>query len=139
MARKCTTSPKGKHEAILVDGDLQQPNGIVGTPDGKHLYVSDIRASKTYVYDIAADGTLTNRQLFVAQGSDGMTLDNQGNLYLSGRGVTVYSPAGVKLGNIPVPSRWTGNVCFGGKDRNILFITASESIYTLPMRVKGVE
>ncbi|GAB4006861.1 SMP-30/gluconolactonase/LRE family protein [Spirosoma migulaei] len=131
--------PKGKQEALLVDGDLKQPNGIVGTPDGKYLYVADIRDSKTYKYEIKADGTLTNRQLFVPQGSDGMTLDSQGNLYISGRGVTVYSPAGVKLGTIPVPSRWVGNVCFGGKDRKTLFITASESIYTLPMQVKGVE
>lgn len=131
--------PKGKHEAVLLDGDLQQPNGIVGTPDGKHLFVADIRASKTYKYDIAADGSLTNRQLFVPQGSDGMTLDREGNLYLSGRGVTVYSPTGQKLGNIPVPSRWVGNICFGGKDRKLLFITASESVYTLPMQVQGVE
>lgn len=131
--------PKGEREAKVVDGDLQQPNGIVGTPDGKSLLVADIRANKTYKYQINADGTLSNRQLYVPQGSDGMTLDSQGNLYLSGRGVTVYSPTGVKLGNIPVPSRWVGNVCFGGKDRKTLFITASESVYTLPMRVKGVE
>ena len=131
--------PKGEREAKLVDGDLQQPNGIVGTPDGKYLLVADIRANKTYKYQINADGMLSNRQLYVSQGSDGMTLDSEGNLYLSGRGVTVYSPTGVKLGNIPVPSRWVGNVCFGGKDRKTLFITASESVYTLPMRVKGVE
>lgn len=131
--------PVGKKEAVLVDGDLMQPNGIVGTPDGRHLYVADIRANKTYKYQISADGSLTNRQLYVSQGSDGMTLDQQGNLYLTGRGVTVYDPAGKKLGNIPVPSKWVGNVCFGGKDRRTLFITASESIYTLPMQVKGVE
>lgn len=131
--------PKGKSEAILVDGDLKQPNGIVGTPDGKYLYVADIRDSKTYKYEIGPDGMLRNRQLFISQGSDGMTLDNQGNLYISGRGVTVYDPSGKKLGNIPVPSRWVGNVCFGGKKRDRLFITASESVYTLPMRVKGVE
>jgi gluconolactonase len=131
--------PKGKREPVVVDADLMQPNGIVGSPDGKSLYVADIRANKTYKYQINPDGSLTNRQLFVPQGSDGMTLDNQGNLYLSGRGVTVYDPSGTKLGNIPVPSRWVGNICFGGKDRNTLFITASESVYTLPMQVKGVE
>ena len=131
--------PKGAKEPIMADSDLMQPNGIVGTPDGKHLFVADIRASKTYKYDINADGSLSNRQLFVAQGSDGITLDEQGNLYLSGRGVTVYDASGKKLGNIPVPSRWVGNLCFGGKDRKTLFITASESIYTLPMLVKGVE
>ncbi len=131
--------PKGQKAATVVDGDLMQPNGIVGTPDGKFLYVADIRANKTYKYEIGADGHLTNRQLYVAQGSDGMTLDEQGNLYLTGRGVTVYDPTGKKLGTIPVPSRWVGNVCFGGKDRRTLFITASESVYTLPMQVRGIE
>lgn len=131
--------PKGKKEAILVDEDLQKPNGIVGTPDGKRLYVADIGAGKTYSYQINTDGTLTNRQLFASQGSDGMTLDNQGNLYLSGKGITVYEPDGKKMGTIPVPSRWVGNLCFGGKNRNTLFITASESVYTLPMRVKGAK
>lgn len=131
--------PKGKTEAVVVDNDLMQPNGIVGTPDGKYLYVADIKAWKTYKYQINPDGSLTNRQLFVAQGSDGMTLDAEGNVYLSGKGVTVYDPAGKKLDTIPVPSGWVGNVCFGGKDRKTLFITASEAIYTLPMRVKGVE
>lgn len=131
--------PKGQKEAILVDSDLMQPNGIVGTPDGRYLYVADIRANKTYKYEIKPDGTLANRQLHIAQGSDGMTLDGQGNLYLSGKGVTVYDPAGKKIGNIPVPSRWVGNICFGGKDRKTLFITATESIYTLQMKAKGVE
>ena len=130
---------KGAKEAIVVDADLTQPNGIVGTPDGKHLFVADIRANKTYKYQINKDGSLTNRQLFVSQGSDGITLDSEGNLYITGRGVTVYDKAGTKLGNIPVPSRWTANLCFGGKDRKTLFITATESVYTLQMQVKGVE
>lgn len=130
---------KGSKEVILVDGDLKQPNGIVGTPDGKYLFVADIRDSKTYRYEIQADGTLANRQLFAPMGSDGMTLDSQGNLYLTGKGVTIYNKEGEKLGNIPVPSNWVGNICFGGKDRKTLFITASESIYTLQMQVKGVE
>lgn len=131
--------PQGKKEAILVDGDLKQPNGIIGTPDGKYLYVADIRDNKTYRYDIQADGSLKNRQLYVSQGSDGMTLDNRGNLYLSGKGVTVYGPDRVKLQTIPVPSGWVGNICFGGKDRSTLFITASESVYTLQTRVKGAK
>lgn len=131
--------PKGPKEPVVVDDDLMQPNGIVGTPDGKHLFVADIRANKTYKYDVNSDGSLSNRQLFVSQGSDGITLDEQGNLYLTGRGVTVYDKDGKKLGNIPVPSRWTANLCFGGKDRKTLFITATDSVYVLPMLVKGVE
>jgi len=131
--------PKGKKEPILLDDDLKQPNGIVGTPDGKYLYVADIRDQKTYKYEINRNGSLSNRQLFVSQGSDGMALDEQGNLYLSGRGITIYDPKGTKIETIAVPSNWVGNLCFGGKNRNILFITASESIYTLQMQVKGVE
>ena len=130
---------KGKNNAIIVDSTLMQPNGIVGTPDGKWLYVADIRGNKTYKYEINKAGMLINRQLFAPMGSDGMTLDEKGNLYLTGRGVTIYDPSGIKLGNIPVPSGWVGNICFGGKDRRMLFITASESIYTLQMQVKGVE
>lgn len=131
--------PKNGKEAIIVDNDLAQPNGIVGSPDGKKLFVADIRANKTYVYQIQKDGSLSNRTLFAAQGSDGMTLDKKGNVYLTGRGVSVYNPKGEKLGTIPVPSRWTANICFGGKKRNTLLITASESVYTLEMQNKGVE
>jgi gluconolactonase len=130
---------KGQTEAIVMDSTLMQPNGIVGTPDGRYLYVADIRANKTYKYEIKEDGKLMNRVLFVNQGSDGMTLDNKGNLYITGKGVTIYEITGKKMGNIPVPSNWVGNICFGGKDRSTLFITASESVYTLQMQVKGVE
>lgn len=131
--------PKGAGQPVVVEDQMARPNGIVGTPDGKYLYVADIGAGKTYRYRIAANGVLEDKQLFAAQGSDGITLDNQGNLYLSGNGVTVLDKEGKKIGHIPVPSKWVGNLCFGGKKKDILFITASESIYTLKMKVKGVE
>jgi gluconolactonase len=131
--------PKGKSKAMIVDSLLVQPNGIVGKADGSTLYVADINDNKTYRYQINADGSLANRQLFAAQGSDGMTIDREGNIYLAGVGVTVYNAQGVKLGNIPVPSKWVGNLCFGGRHRDLLLITASESVYTLQMAVKGEE
>ncbi len=131
--------PKGKKELLLVADSLQQPNGIIGTPDGKYLYVADIRANKTYRYNIQADATLTNSTLFTEKGSDGMTIDNQGNIYLCGKGVTVFNPEGKQIEHIDIPANWTGNICFGGKNRNQLFITASEGIYLLQMKVKGVE
>lgn len=130
---------RGNNKAMVVDSLLIKPNGIAGSPDGTSLFVADIQANKTYKYQINNDGTLSNRQLFVSQGSDGMTLDNQGNLYLAGKGITIYDKSGIRLGNIPVPSNWAANICFGGKDRRTLFITASESVYTLQMNVKGVE
>ena len=132
--------PKGKKQAVMVADDLLQPNGIVGTPNGKFLYVADIKEDKTYKYNINADGSLSRKQLFTKQGSDGMTLDSKGNVYLTGSaGVTVYTKQGKKIETIKVPSGWTANLCFAGKKRNILFITASESVYTIAMRFTGVE
>ena len=119
--------------------DLEQPNGIIGSPDGKLLYVADIKARKTYVYNIQPDGTLTNKKLFCEMGSDGMTMDNKGNIYLTGNGVTVFNPKGEQIAQIPVEARWTANVCFGGKKRDILFITASQYLYSLKMKVKGAQ
>ncbi|HLT08001.1 MAG TPA: SMP-30/gluconolactonase/LRE family protein [Cyclobacteriaceae bacterium] len=121
-----------------VDEDLVKPNGIVGTPDGKQLYVSDIGAGKTYVYDIEEDGYLSNKRLFVEMGSDGMTIDNKGNVYLTGKGVTVFDKKGSKIAHIPVNAPWTANVCFGGGDRKTLFITASDAVYSLQMKTRGV-
>lgn len=131
--------PKGKKDLIIVADDLQRPNGIVGTPDGKYLYIADIKDNKMYKYRINADGMLSDKQLFANQGADGITLDNRGNLYLCGNGVTVYNPKGEKILHIPIPAKWTANICFGGKDKSVLFITASESLYVLPTLVKGVE
>ncbi|HMI05147.1 MAG TPA: SMP-30/gluconolactonase/LRE family protein [Pedobacter sp.] len=130
--------PAGKKKKIqLALDDLKQPNGIVGTPDGKYLYVSDLGAQKTYRYTIA-EGKLTEKKLMFEKGSDGMTLDNQGNIYISGNGVTVYNSEGTQIAHIPLKG-WTGNVCFGGKNRSDLFITSSKSVYTIPTTVKGVE
>ena len=132
--------PKGKGQPFIVDADLKKPNGIVGTPDGKYLYVADIADNKTYIYTINKNGTLSDRKLFVPQGSDGMTLDVDGNVYLTGsKGVTIYDPQGKKIGLIPIPEPWTANLCFGGKDKDVLFITASTAIYIVKMNVKGVE
>lgn len=128
----------GQKESVRVIDNLQQPNGIVGTTDGKTLYVADIKGGKTYRYTIAKDGTLKDATLFASMGSDGMTLDNKGNLYLTGDGVTVFNPAGEKIEHIALPG-WTANVAFGGKKRDELFITASEAVYTLKMKVHGVE
>jgi len=130
--------PHGAKEPVVVVADLKKPNGIVGTPDGKTLYVSDLGDGKTYAYSIDR-GRLTDRRLFCMQGSDGMTLDERGNVYLTGDGVTVYDPLGKKIAHIPIPEQWTANLCFGGKDRRTLFITASQGVYLLRMRVKGVE
>jgi gluconolactonase len=129
-------SPDHKKLVRVID-DLQQPNGIIGTPDGKRLYVADIKGNKTYTYVINPDGSLSDRKIFVNMGSDGMTIDDEGDVYLVGKGVTVFNSRGEQIDKIPVPQPWTANITFGGKDRSVLFITASDSLYSIQTRVHG--
>jgi gluconolactonase len=129
-------NPQG--EINIVVDDLVQPNGIIGTPDGKTLYIADIGANKTYSYKINSDGGLSDKKLFAEVGSDGMTIDNKGNIYLTGNGVTVFDKSGKKIQHIPIDKDWTANVTFGGKNQQTLFITAQQALYSLEMNVKGV-
>jgi len=126
-----------RQKLIRVADDLKQPNGIIGSPDGRTLYVADIAAGRTYAYDIGKDGTLSNQRLFCALGSDGMTLDEEGNVYLTGKGVTVFDKNGRQIDHIDLAEPWTANVCFGGRDRHTLFITASTGFYAIRTRVRG--
>ncbi|UCF38280.1 MAG: SMP-30/gluconolactonase/LRE family protein [Acidobacteriota bacterium] len=128
----------GRQELVRVIDDMVRPNGIIGTPDGSLLYVTDHGDGKTYVYSVEPGGTLTDKKLIAPEGSDGMTLDEQGNLYLTNDAVVVYSPQGQRLGSIEVPER-PANVSFGGKTRDILFITARTSLYSVQMNVKGAK
>lgn len=132
-------NPITKELSIVAD-EFVQPNGIVGSGDGKVLYVADIGDEKTYSYQINADGTLTDRKLFVEMGSDGMTTDNRGNVYLTGKGVTIFDKSGLQIAHIPIDQEWTANVTFGGKNQRTLFITAMNSLYTMKMKmnVNGV-
>jgi gluconolactonase len=137
--KQCVYFLSPDHKALKrVEEELLQPNGIVGTPDGKTLYIADIKGNKTWSYSINSDGSLSGKKLFCEMGSDGMTIDLKGNIYLTGKGVTIFDKSGKKLGNIPVPENWTANICFGGKDRKSLFITASKGLYMVRTRMKGV-
>ena len=135
---QCVYFLRPDHKTIIkVADDLVKPNGIIGTPDGKMLYVADIGGKKTWSYSINRDGTLSNKLLFCDMGSDGMIIDDKGNLYLTGNGVTIFDKSGKRIGNIAVPEKWTANVCFGDPDGKSLFITASNSLYRIRMMVKG--
>ncbi|WP_198439758.1 SMP-30/gluconolactonase/LRE family protein [Pareuzebyella sediminis] len=130
-------APNADSPRIVIDENYDQPNGIIGSPDGKKLYVADIGAKKTYVYAIENNGALSKKKLFADMGSDGMTIDRLGNVYLTGDGVTVFNAQGQQIEHIDVPENWTANVTFGGSDRRTLFITAMDSVYTLKMNVQG--
>jgi gluconolactonase len=129
--------PKGKKDLIMVSDALQKPNGLVGSPDGKTLFVADIKGNKIYKFSINTDGTLGKPVAIISQGADGITLDAMGNLYLAGKGVTIYNQAGKQIGYLKIDEPWTANLCFGGKNNDELFITASTALYKIQMNVKG--
>lgn len=127
----------GENVPAIAAEDLVKPNGIIGTADGKILYVADIGDNKTWSYTIAEAGNLHNKSLLTELGSDGMTIDERGNIYLTGNGVTVFDRTGKQLLHIPVEKEWTANVTFGGTENKTLFITAMDALYSLEMNVKG--
>jgi len=151
------TSGKGGHVYYLAPGATELvrvttdagwdadswPNGVVGTPDGKKLYVNKWAGDNmggTWVFDINADGTLSNMTKFIDMGGDGMSMDERRNIYISnGLGVNVFDPKGTKLVTIYTGGGATNNV-FGGADQKQLIITGpSTQLNSLQMNVKGVE
>jgi len=123
---------------IRVIDDMIRPNGLIGTPDGTLLYVADHAAGKTWLYDIQKDGTLTNKRLFCSDGSDGMTLDSRGNVYLTWRRqVKIYTPDGQLLDTIDLPESPT-NVCIGGPERQTLYINTPSAVYAIDLITKAV-
>jgi len=124
-------------KVIRVIDDMVYPNGVLGTPDGKLLYVLDCGPEETYVYTINVDGTLSNKKFFAPEGIDGITMDTEGNVYLTTEAVAVYDSKGNKIDEIEIPEH-PSNVCFGGEDKQTLFITATTSLYSIRMQVKGL-
>jgi gluconolactonase len=119
------------------------PNGVVGTPDGKKLYVNKWQGDNmggTWVFDINSDGTLSNMKKFIDMGGDGMSMDERGNIYISNSlGVNVFDPKGNKLVTIFTGGGATNNV-FAGMDEKTLFITGPvDKVNALKMNVSGVE
>lgn len=124
----------GSDRVVRVTDDLVRPNGIVG--DGRRLFVADDGAGTTYRYDIASDGSLENKSVAAPAGADGLTLDEDGRLYVVAEAVEVYED-GAKVAEIDTPFRPT-NVTFGGADDRTLFITGKWAVHRIPLRVRGV-
>ncbi len=129
--------PSGADEAIRIANDYQKPNGIVASEKEGILYIADIGADSTFSYRIEGPGKLGPKTFFAARGSDGMTIDAAGNVYLTGDGVFVYNAKGDSIAHLEVPENWTANVCFGGRHFDKLFITASRGLYSVPVKFKG--
>ncbi|MDG1890778.1 MAG: SMP-30/gluconolactonase/LRE family protein [Verrucomicrobiota bacterium] len=126
----------GGHEMIKVCADLVRPNGIIGTNDGKQLYVADEGANTIYRYRIEKPGSLTDKHAFLSLNADGLTLDEKGNLYAASAQVEVYNPLGILLGRIHTDEK-PANLTFAGPDKKLLFITAGKSVYGIHMHVSG--
>jgi gluconolactonase len=126
--------------------DFERPNGLVVSNDGRQVFVDDTQLHHVRVFDLAADGGLTNGRVFVQIGlgettvrPDGMKLDVLGNLYVTANtedGVWVYAPEGDLLGCIGVPEP-PANLAWGGPNNSTLFITARTSVYRLQLKVPG--
>ncbi len=135
-------TPDGALE-LLAD-DFRGPNGLCFSPDNSLLYVNDSERALIRVWDVAADGSISNGRLFVdaigkgdpAEGiPDGMKCDELGNVLVTGPGgIWVFAADGEKLGVIEAPEG-VGNFCFGGTDYRTLFIGASSTLFRLPMKV----
>ena len=139
--------PSGGIEAVITDIPL--PNGLAFSPDETKLYVVQSAVPRgIHVYDVTKDGKgATNGRLLIEAGEkgapDGFRLDTFGNLWCGWgvgdglNGVRVFDPEGTVLGHIHLPER-CANVVFGGQHRTRLFMTASQSLYSIHVRVQGV-
>jgi sugar lactone lactonase YvrE len=131
--------PRGAQTATRVTDNLIMPNGLTGTPDGKRLFVADWGAAAVYSYVINNDGTLSQQAVFARQQCDGMTVDADGNLYLTAAeqdgkyAVTVFNRDAERIDAIRVPEK-PSNVIFGGSDFQTLYITAETSLYAVSLQ-----
>ncbi|MFI0540245.1 SMP-30/gluconolactonase/LRE family protein [Streptomyces sp. WSLK1-3] len=129
-------------EVSLAADGLDGPNGVILSPDERHLYVSDSRAARIHRYDVHADGTLSGGQVF-AEAREGVHFDNirfddEGRLWAAALadGIHCYAPDGTLIGRVRVPEP-VANVTFGGPKGNRLFIAATSSLYSVVMSVTG--
>jgi gluconolactonase len=128
----------------LLTKDLAQPNGLAFSPDGRRLYIDDSMNRDIHVYDVGPNGDLSNGRLFGKEEGppesgvpDGMRVDRQGNLYVTGPlGIWIWSPNGKHLGTIVVPEL-AANLIWGDADFSTLYITATTSVYRLKTKARG--
>ena len=134
-------------ELKLVTTDLTGPNGLAFSPDEKYLYVDDWDDKRKVImrYEVHADGTLSNGQVFLDATSeggedawDGMKVDKQGNLYASGPGgLWIISSEGKHLGTIVGPEH-PHNIAWGDEDGKTLYLCAKTGLYRIRLNVPGI-
>jgi gluconolactonase len=146
--------PPGR-PAVRIEDKTIRPNGIQLSRDEKTLYISDSNGAEVIAWDIQPDGLVRNRRAFgtltgrssrdnglggVPTFADGMTIDNDGRLYVAtGGGVEVLSEQGRHLGTIPVrcPPNDCQNLAFSGPEKRTLYIGGAGSLYRVAMIARG--
>ena len=128
----------------IVADDFDRPNGICFSPDESVLYVSDTgEPGHIRAFDVVGGDRLDNSRVFAAVSpgkSDGFRVDTDGNIFTSARdGIHVYSPDSELLGKILTPENSVANCCFGGPDRNRLYIAADKSLYSIVLNARGAQ
>jgi sugar lactone lactonase YvrE len=122
----------------LATSEVTKPNGVALSPDQKTLYVADTAEKQIFAWDVKSPGILEHRRLFANSSSDGMAVDLAGNLYLTtGPGISVWSPAGEKIAEIPCPES-PANCEFGGPGNKTLFVTARTGFYAIDLHIPGL-
>jgi sugar lactone lactonase YvrE len=100
------------------------------------FYLSDESEQKTYVGSVGVDGSISNLRLFAERGGEGVTADDNGNVYIAAGQIFVYNSSGDLIDTIDVPER-PSQLLFGGADKSTLFILARSSLYAVRTRYKG--
>jgi gluconolactonase len=130
---------KPSGEVVLLDGQIEKPNGVTLSPDETRLYVGSVNGT-VYWFPVLADGSVGQRQVFAAiKGPDGMAVDCAGRLYVASHDngeLVVLSPEGQTLSTIKIAPRAT-NVAFGGPDHKTLLVTAGTGLYSLQSDTPG--
>jgi len=124
-----------KGKVTQVAADLTKPNGIIVSPDAKILYVADPGAETIWAYDITAPGNIENKRKFAPVGSDGMTIDKLGNVYVTSTDIIAFSPEGKEVLRVTPPERPANCLLVG----NTLYVTARKGFYAIDLEVEGVQ
>lgn len=142
--QKPGSSPNRDDLQLLVS-DLERPNGIALSPDGKWLYVSNSEPKRWMRYPLKKDGTVSPGSVFVDASKDhrtgspdGMKVDAKGNLFASGPGgIWIISPEGKHLATL-LTDKSTANVAWGGEDGKTLYATTTDSVFSIRLNTKGI-